>query len=185
MCAYVCVCVRMCMCVSVTNRKIAEFKRSIVTEYEANPTSPLSTPRNWKFKHRTPAEFWAKKNLRTQQNYCSRIAGADGQAGRTKLKTRLQHQRKTAYPLQNRNRILRNHISHNGAVSDNISLDVSQCHLKKDSWIKRHQLDVTCFIISLFNAQLVPRPAYGYHTTTAKPQRNTNTHRTRAIQPMK
>ena len=46
MCAYVCVCVRMCMCVSVTNRKIAEFKRSIVTEYEANPTSPLSTPRN-------------------------------------------------------------------------------------------------------------------------------------------
>ena len=25
----------------------------------------------------------------------------------------------------------------------------------------------------------------GYHTTTAKPQRNTNTHRTRAIQPMK
>ena len=31
---------------------------------------------------------------------------------------------------------------------------------------------------------LVPQPAYGYHTTTAKPQRNTNTHRTRAIQPM-
>jgi len=29
------------------------------------------------------------------------------------------------------------------------------------------------------------QPAYGYHTTTAKPQRNTNTHRTRAIQPMK
>ena len=27
--------------------------------------------------------------------------------------------------------------------------------------------------------------AYGYHTTTAKPQRNTNTHRTRAIQPIK
>jgi len=26
---------------------------------------------------------------------------------------------------------------------------------------------------------------YGYHTTPAKPQRNTNTHRTRAIQPMK
>ena len=25
---------------------------------------------------------------------------------------------------------------------------------------------------------LVPQPAYGYHTTTAKPQRNTNTHRT-------
>jgi len=32
---------------------------------------------------------------------------------------------------------------------------------------------------------LVPQPAYGYHTTTAKPQRNNNTHRTRAIQPMK
>jgi len=32
---------------------------------------------------------------------------------------------------------------------------------------------------------LAPQPAYGYHTTTAKPQRNTNTHRTRAIQPMK
>ena len=29
------------------------------------------------------------------------------------------------------------------------------------------------------------QPAYGYHTTLAKPQRNTNTHRTRAIQPMK
>jgi len=28
-------------------------------------------------------------------------------------------------------------------------------------------------------------PAPGYHTTPAKPQRNTNTHRTRAIQPMK
>jgi len=103
------------------------------------------------------------------------------------------------------------------------------------SWAKRDQLDVTCFIISLFNAQhvsdvntsilrslrlicwviscvlliwfdvcwcyvvvwlwwfgirmqaqaLVPQPAYGYHTTPAKPQRNTNTHRTRAIQPMK
>ena len=32
---------------------------------------------------------------------------------------------------------------------------------------------------------LVLQPAYGYHTTPAKPQRNTNTHRTRAIQPMK
>jgi len=29
------------------------------------------------------------------------------------------------------------------------------------------------------------QPAYGYHTTPAKRQRNTNTHRTRAIQPMK
>jgi len=34
-------------------------------------------------------------------------------------------------------------------------------------------------------AGLSLRPAYGYHTTPAKPQRNTNTHRTRAIQPMK
>jgi len=32
---------------------------------------------------------------------------------------------------------------------------------------------------------LVPQPAYGYHTTTDKPQCNTNTHQTRAIQPMK
>jgi len=29
------------------------------------------------------------------------------------------------------------------------------------------------------------QPAYGYHTTPAEPRRNTNTHRTRAIQPMK
>ena len=29
------------------------------------------------------------------------------------------------------------------------------------------------------------QPAYGYPTTPTKPQRNTNTHRTRAIQPMK
>ena len=29
------------------------------------------------------------------------------------------------------------------------------------------------------------QPASGYHTTAAKPHRNTNTHRTRAIQPMK
>jgi len=32
---------------------------------------------------------------------------------------------------------------------------------------------------------LVLQPAYGYHTTRAKPQSNTNTHRTRAIQLMK
>jgi len=32
---------------------------------------------------------------------------------------------------------------------------------------------------------LVPQPAYGYHTNPAKLQRNTNTHRTRAIQPVK
>ena len=29
------------------------------------------------------------------------------------------------------------------------------------------------------------QPVYGYHTTPAKPHRNTNTHRTRTIQPMK
>jgi len=29
------------------------------------------------------------------------------------------------------------------------------------------------------------KPAYGYHTTPAKPQSNTNTHRTRSIQTMK
>jgi len=32
---------------------------------------------------------------------------------------------------------------------------------------------------------LLLQPAYGYHTTPAKPQRNTNTHRTRTIQPIK
>jgi len=36
-------------------------------------------------------------------------------------------------------------------------------------------------VVSLCRLQ----PASGYHTTSAKPQRNTNTHRTRAIQPMK
>jgi len=33
--------------------------------------------------------------------------------------------------------------------------------------------------------ELKLQPAYGYHTTTAKPQHSTKTHRTRAIQPMK
>ena len=32
---------------------------------------------------------------------------------------------------------------------------------------------------------LVFQPVSGYHTIPAKPQRNNNTHRTRAIQPMK
>jgi len=32
---------------------------------------------------------------------------------------------------------------------------------------------------------VVLQPAYGYHTTIATLQRNTNIHRTRAIQPMK
>jgi len=34
-------------------------------------------------------------------------------------------------------------------------------------------------------AEVVLQPAYGYHITPAKPHRNTNTHRTRTIQPMK
>ena len=98
-----------------------------------------------------------------------------------------------------------------------------------DSWIIRDQRDVSCFIISLFNAQHVSdvntsilrslrlicwviswvvllwfdecrcyvvvwlwwcgirmrAGAYRYHTTTAKPQSNTDTHQTTAIQPMK
>ena len=33
-------------------------------------------------------------------------------------------------------------------------------------------------------AEAVLQPASGYHTTPAKPQSNTNTHRTRTIQPM-
>jgi len=35
------------------------------------------------------------------------------------------------------------------------------------------------------HAEAVFQPASGYHTTPAKPHRNTNTHRTRAIQPVK
>jgi len=34
-------------------------------------------------------------------------------------------------------------------------------------------------------AETVLQPASGYHTTPTKPQRNTNTHGTRAIKPMK
>ena len=34
-------------------------------------------------------------------------------------------------------------------------------------------------------AEAVLQPASGYHTTPAKPQRNTNMHHTRAIQPIK
>jgi len=34
-------------------------------------------------------------------------------------------------------------------------------------------------------AEAVFQSASGYHTTPAEPHRNTNTHRTRAIQPMK
>ena len=42
----------------------------------------------------------------------------------------------------------------------------------------------TIYSIRMQAEALVSQPAYGYHTTTAKPQRNTNTHRTRAIQSM-
>jgi len=107
-------------------------------------------------------------------------------------------------------------------IKHNISSYVYWTVHHLDSWIQRDQLDVTCLIISLFNAQhvsdvntsilrslrlicwviswvvllwfdvcwcyvvaLVPQPAYGYHTTPTKPQRNTKRHRTRAIQPMK
>jgi len=104
------------------------------------------------------------------------------------------------------------------------------------SWVKRDQLDVTWFIISLINAQhvsdvntsilrsfrhmcwiiswvvliwfdvcwcyavvwlwwcgirmqvetltLVLQPVYGYHTTTAIPQLNSNTRRTRSMHPL-
>ena len=38
-------------------------------------------------------------------------------------------------------------------------------------------------VVSVWRLKL--QPAYGYHTTTAITQRNSNTHRTRAIQPMK
>ena len=37
----------------------------------------------------------------------------------------------------------------------------------------------------LMQAEAVLQPAKGYHTTPAEPHRNTNTHRIRAIQPMK
>jgi len=42
-----------------------------------------------------------------------------------------------------------------------------------------------CSVSMCMQAGAVLQPASGYHTTPAKPQRNTNTHRTRAIQPMK
>ena len=53
-------------------------------------------------------------------------------------------------------------------------------HRCSDAQCKHHGL-----VLMQAEALSVPQPAYGYHTITAKPQRNTNTHRTRAIQPMK
>jgi len=45
------------------------------------------------------------------------------------------------------------------------------------------QAEALVLIISLFNANMLQaeallQPAYGYHTTQAKPQRNTKTHQT-------
>ena len=40
-------------------------------------------------------------------------------------------------------------------------------------------------VVSGCRLKVVLQPASGYHTIPAKPQRNTNTHGTRAIQPMK
>ena len=36
-----------------------------------------------------------------------------------------------------------------------------------------------------YSEDITLKPASGYHPTPAEPHRNTNTHRTRAIQPMK
>ena len=56
------------------------------------------------------------------------------------------------------------------------------------SWVVLFWFDVCwCYVavwlwwcgIRMQAEALVLQPAYGYHTTTAKPQRNTNTHRTR------
>jgi len=40
-------------------------------------------------------------------------------------------------------------------------------------------------IVELFHGLYCSGSVYGYHASPAKPQYNTNTHRTRAIQPMK
>jgi len=54
-----------------------------------------------------------------------------------------------------------------------------------------HPSSGACYLfVELFHGlycseALVPQPAYGYHTNKAKPQRKTNKHRTRAMQPMK
>jgi len=63
----------------------------------------------------------------------------------------------------------------------NISTNKSEA--PEDACINIRNMLSTCGIRMQVEALL--QPAYWYHTTTAKPQRNTNTHRTRAIQPMK
>ena len=139
------------------------------------------------------------------------------------------------YPVAEAHRYLRIPWSQKSENKQNREFYVHWTVHHLDIWIKRDQLDVTCFIISLFNTQhvsdvntsilrslrlicwviswvvlfwfdvcwcyvvvwlwwcgirmqaeaLVLQLAYGYHTTIVKPQRNTNTHWTRAIQPMK
>jgi len=67
------------------------------------------------------------------------------------------------------------------------------CDLFVISWVVLIWFDVClCYVVVWLGwcgihmqAEAVLQPAYGYHTTPTKPQRNTNTHRTRAIQPMK
>ena len=49
-----------------------------------------------------------------------------------------------------------------------------------------HYLMLNMFRMLRMQAEaLVLQPVSGYHTTPAKPKRNTNTHPTRTIQPMK
>ena len=67
-------------------------------------------------------------------------------------------------------------------------------HLTAQSFFQTFQrvttvliFEVTSFPLSniRMQAEALLQSASGYHTTPAKPQRNTNTHRTRAMQPMK
>jgi len=59
-------------------------------------------------------------------------------------------------------------------------------------WMLIHPHSGACdLFVELFHGMCcsgtmrVVQPASGYHTATAKPQCNTNTHRTRAVHPMK
>jgi len=54
-----------------------------------------------------------------------------------------------------------------------------------DLFVELFHALVRCVLVLRGGSALVPQPAYGYHTTTAKPQCNSNTNQTRAIQPMK
>jgi len=65
--------------------------------------------------------------------------------------------------------------------------------LRSISWVVLLWFDVCwCYVVVWLwwcgirmQGEALTQPAYGYHITTAIPQRNSNTHRTRAIQPMK